>query len=790
MNEIDINDGLLQGIDYLHELRSCELLSDDFLEAVKQSITFLETSLKANKETLMRVYFLESKMVIPTLDQELEAVKKKKGNVNKARFVEILKIKESKLTPEELGEYNSLKAKADERTMLVKKSAKALGLSRVQAERYEILKDAMKAETITETDRLEFKGLTRQKNLRARKYALENEFGEYWTADNEERLDKLLTEDFLYLVYQELDEIRKAKKRVKQLKAKSSKKKKTSKKQQGEKEEESDYDESQEEDEEGEQDDSELEESEEELDLDNLTEEDKLELQDLQEFLALRSGMNSDRTEGYKLPDKVDFDDIQKERDFLRGLENDPKLKIEPDDVFLADPGTADWYKPIKFECYNTNRNELKQLGKKHIENQEPIKILSVHGASHSVSMVLACLKYGIPFDFLYHANLKMEMNDEYEYVKYVYLHALKDKKLKLVIATRGETAEDTYYMKGKFPVIVSRWCTSLFKLVPYKVMFDDLWGDVIYEPKPIVNIDAIKEREGELIAISKDRDPRLTELEVERLKILSRKKNSKRAGPLMQKRVNDLTDMLKDKKLAQSKIDEINKEIEDLAFKIKDRIYLTVDEMNEFQDLKELQERARRATQLKKEIVTKLEYTPTGQLSTTWNKKKIMIMNFLGIQAHQSPGRGAMWPYASLGELSNAKLLVFNVMPVWKPYKDYISMKGYNPESPETFNHLIREESFDQARKTLGILRNPNEREFGRHGCKGCIFAGWPFFLYLKQNSRYRELYESILRLRESSWKKYYSDKPEYKGYTVFRLGKEISKDDVKRLGLTESPL
>lgn len=459
---------------------------------------------------------------------------------------------------------------------------------------------------------------------------------------------------------------------------------------------------------------------------------------------TISGGMNTGRVEGYTLPDltEEDLDEIERDRQYLRSLSFPPDDYFEIDINELRREGLyggshVDWIKPLKVECYNITKEELIEVGKNAIANQELVKILSYHGASHSQGLLLSALEEGIEFDFIYHANLEMEMNDELEYVKYMVLEVLGDRKLPLVIITRGEDLETIFYEKGAFPTIFRRWCTIFFKIIPYKLLFKYLWYPFI---KEVVRYSAGDLRRKEkYLEKCLERYEEIGEFTGGDDSLLSRLDTKRREEGL------DPEEKSTRKRLMEKKRISIN------------------------------------IQKLPREIELGVKVTDTGRISRTWNGRRLLVLQYLGIQSHQSEGRKNMNPFPTLSEMSTETLLVYEVLPTFIVPEDFKREHAGEYEKAEDFNLILVKEA--------GAFQNPNERRFGRHGCLICPFSGWEFFQYLKEECP--ELHERAITLRNKTFEKYF----EGKEYEIYRLGKEISETAMEkyeeRTGkeLTESP-
>lgn len=453
------------------------------------------------------------------------------------------------------------------------------------------------------------------------------------------------------------------------------------------------------------------------------------------------AGMESGRTTGYKLPTDLSPHKLAEIDEFRKYLVS---LHYKPDDVYTIEGhSTSAWQLPMKVECFNITREQLRQLGERKFHEGRIIKYASVHGASHSIALIAAIIEEGLDVDFYYHANLEMEMPNEYDYVKYVMLHVLKDKKLPLVVVSRGESLHDIFYAKGAFPTVFKRWCTDLLKIAPVKACMHDLWDYLIYDEIEYGD-EAIENRKQALakLVAELDASKRLDDLQVERLKLLRRKKNAK-----------------------------------------AERNKATEEELAEFARLNAIWQQMITEKQLRLEIQTKKKHTRNLNISKMWRGQSIVIMQMLGIQHHQSPGRSRMIPTPVVSGITAEDFIVFDTLPVYRPFGKHLADPDYNPDEPETFNVVLM--------KAIGAKLNPNLARFGRHGCSICPFSGVFFFQHLKDTES--AMHARAIEIRDWSNEKY--GDPTKEPYVVFRLGKEFSLDAMKKyeertgVKITESP-
>lgn len=152
-----------------------------------------------------------------------------------------------------------------------------------------------------------------------------------------------------------------------------------------------------------------------------------------------------------------------------------------------------------------------------------------------------------------------------------------------------------------------------------------------------------------------------------------------------------------------------------------------------------------------------------------------IDILQFLGMQAFQSAGRASLDPKPTPSMLSVPQpyqrvpypscqvydtgqniggLKKYQVIN-WPVYEDtgiLIPMNEWHKREPElsimrVFDtlpvfYLSHEDDLDLLESVCAI-RNPNEREFGRHGCVLCPFADWRYYHQIRTN--YKKLYKYI---------------------------------------------
>lgn len=473
----------------------------------------------------------------------------------------------------------------------------------------------------------------------------------------------------------------------------------------------------------------------------DLSSAEKSEMERLAALVESAAGLMSGRVLGYKLPKDLTPEKLKKIEEFRQYLSS---LKYTPDDMYEIEGfSTSAWQKPLKVECYNITRKQLQELGERKFHDGEIIKYASIHGAAHSVAMIAALIKEGFDVDIYYHANLEMEMDNELDYVRYVMLEVLKDKHLPLVIVSRGETLHECMYHHGAFPTIYKRWCSDFFKLAPLKAFIHDLWDHLVYDDVSLGDR-AIENRKTKLegVRASLDASGRLDDTTIEKMLKLKQKKNAK---------------------------SERNKASEA--------------EIEEYSKLDEIWQNMTTEKQLTMEIQHQKEFTRNLALSQTWRGESIVVMQFIGIQQHQSVGRSRMTATPVVSDMTDKDLIIFDCLPVFKPFGVYTKDPEFNPANPETFNAVLR--------NVIGVKQNPNEAQWGRHGCLDCSFSGWEFFQRLKKVRP--DLHAKAIMIRDWANEKY--GDPSKEKYVVYRLGKEISKSAIRNYEaetgekLTESP-
>lgn len=213
-------------------------------------------------------------------------------------------------------------------------------------------------------------------------------------------------------------------------------------------------------------------------------------------------------------------------------------------------------------------------------------------------------------------------------------------------------------------------------------------------------------------------------------------------------------------------------------------------------------------------------------------------IVQFLGMQAFQSKGRAALspkptpsnlsWPYSYFKyfEAKGAKgkkiydecgdALVYINWPIkvmvngkpkvlftpeerridmidWKTVQP-VTLKEWRSVDPETpvmrifdmlpIHHLSHNEDLEIV-ENLGAIRNPNEREFGRHGCILCPFADWHYYHNLRKNRP--DLYEIAATLRDACGSLQVEEGSKPKGWTWYQFGGKDFKKIMEKSGYTD---
>lgn len=152
-----------------------------------------------------------------------------------------------------------------------------------------------------------------------------------------------------------------------------------------------------------------------------------------------------------------------------------------------------------------------------------------------------------------------------------------------------------------------------------------------------------------------------------------------------------------------------------------------------------------------------------------------IDIVNFMGMQSHQSTRRAKMSqaPTPALASIPPPKKRINDPscavhesgQKAGKPIKIWINnwparnMADWFKTKPNArvlrqFNmlpvfHLSEDDNRDIIENAGGI-RNPNEREYGTHGCLVCPFKKIPYYLYLKE--KHPDLWKTCLKTRDEA--------------------------------------
>jgi len=391
---------------------------------------------------------------------------------------------------------------------------------------------------------------------------------------------------------------------------------------------------------------------------------------------------------------------IQEDRIRLRGMniqptetyqlemmdQNIPESKMGTD--IPTTPGAKQRYNylPATVSMYGINGDALSKIRNKAVETHRLVRIASVHGASHSVGMVIALKKNNVQFDFAYYSHIPNEMIDEAEYVIY-YTQALK---IPLVMITLNNSAVEYFYRAQMWPSGPKRWCTLNMKLKPYKRFLSAIFlGDVTW------------------------RDPK----------------------------------------------DNMLKRL-DTPYKLNGGQYID-------------------------------------------------IVQFLGLQGWQSPGRAAIGfgpnpsflsvppPYKTFGQAGIKKNKAMGDV-VKRGTKEYIEnwpstnikdLLATYPNDPvmRVFDMMpsFRFEYDDDIRmiNQEGLMQNPNEREFGIHGCLCCPFRD--FFYYHQLRQFYQDEYAKAIARRDAA--SYQAIVKTRMGFEAAGIDYEKARAEYDRLGKTK---
>jgi len=352
------------------------------------------------------------------------------------------------------------------------------------------------------------------------------------------------------------------------------------------------------------------------------------------------SGIMSQRGEQYAFPanDPAILAEIKEDRKYVKGL------KTEPDETYEIPSlnGRKYEWKPHRVELYGITHDKIERIRDDVFSSGRLLRQASIHGASHSIAMLVTLLKEKIPFDYCYYTNLPNEMIDEREYVLYYTRHVLK---VPLIVIVPQNTAEEYFYRRQVFPTQFRRWCTDLMKL-----------------------------------------DPLRRFLKIEYLDQLPK---------------NSSFDML------------------------------------QFLGMQAFQSPGRAAMSPKPQpsmlsVPQPFKKVPSPTCEVYESGKQMgTIMNINVVNWPVDRGTGQFTGIEDLKDMrarnGRRVMRVFDMLPVF-----YLSH--------EDDMAIIRNKK---------IIRNPNEREFGRHGCLLCPFADWHYYHQLRTTPRYKHLYEECVKRR-----------------------------------------
>jgi 3'-phosphoadenosine 5'-phosphosulfate sulfotransferase (PAPS reductase)/FAD synthetase len=131
-------------------------------------------------------------------------------------------------------------------------------------------------------------------------------------------------------------------------------------------------------------------------------------------------------------------------------------------------------------------------------------------------------------------------------------------------------------------------------------------------------------------------------------------------------------------------------------------------------------------------------------ELDKVPDAKYVDILQLLGMQAFQSPGRRGLNPFPTPSNISVPRAQFWENQPEGKRILRVFDALPVHALSHEDDLALIAD---------AGINRNPSELEMGRHGCLLCPYASIPYYLQLKEN--YPTLFETCKRrVREGNRK------------------------------------
>lgn len=342
------------------------------------------------------------------------------------------------------------------------------------------------------------------------------------------------------------------------------------------------------------------------------------------------SGIMSARGEHYAFPDNSpeQLKAIKEDRTRIKSL------GIMPDDEYEIPSyaGTVYDWKPFKVELYGITRDKIATIRDSVFSTGRLLRQASIHGASHSVAMMLKLLDNDIKFDYAYYTNLPNEMIDEREYVLYYVRHVLK---VPLVMIVPQNTAEEYFYRKAVFPTMFRRWCTDQMKLDPLRKF-----------------------------------------LAVEYFKHLPK---------------NSSFDMLQFLGMQ--------------GFQSPGRAALSPKPSPSMLSIPQPFTRIPPAT---------CEVHESGNL-----KGYPVKMNVINWPVDRQTGQLTSVDAMIQGRKDGRVMRIFDMLPVY---------------------YLSHEDDLDLIRNA-SIIRNPNEREFGRHGCVLCPFADWRYYHQLR--TKYKKLYQ-----------------------------------------------
>lgn len=391
------------------------------------------------------------------------------------------------------------------------------------------------------------------------------------------------------------------------------------------------------------------------------------EFENTRKFIAKSEseGFASDRSDIYKMPvhSKKILDEIKADREYIRSL------NPQPDEVFEIKGVQKKKYTwlPDRIECYNITRSELNDIARECVETHRTLRTASIHGASHSFSMLVSLLRNGINFDFANYVNLPNEMEDEREFILYYAVCLLQ---VPFVIIVPQNTAEDFYEFSGILPTAKNRWCTRDMKIKPFLRFRDQILSSNI--PAKGGYLDIIN-----FMGMQRHQSTRRSKMN---------------PGPVP---------------ALGSKPPPFIKQLSPTC-----RVHEYGQHVGDF--------------------------------------KKIKVKN---------------WPADTMKEWFKLKPKArvtrqFNMLPVFE---------------------LSEENNLELIRSVNGI-QNPNEREYGTHGCLICPFKKIPYYLYLKENRP--DLYKIALRRRDLATKRLVESKKREGTFTQFTI------EEAEKFGLDYIPM